>query len=38
MQRTLGITLAPEILPMSEIQAWLFPFLLDPSRLLAFAE
>jgi Xaa-Pro aminopeptidase len=38
MQRTLGITLAPEILPMSEIQAWLFPFLLDPSRILAFAE
>jgi hypothetical protein len=38
MQRTLGVTLAPEILPMSDIQAWLFPFLLDPSHILAFAE
>ncbi len=36
MERLLGVTLRPEILPMSEIQGWVTPYLLDPQRILAF--
>ena len=35
MQETLGITLKPEVLPFSNIPAYLPPFLLSPRRILA---
>ncbi len=34
MQNTLGITLKPEVLPFSNIPAWLPPFWLSPERVM----
>lgn len=38
MQESLGITLKPEVLPFSNIQAYLPPFLFSPHKALAFKD
>ena len=35
MQKTLGLRLKPEVVPFSNLAAWLPPFLLDPGRAMA---
>ena len=37
MQDELGITLQPEVLPLSNIPAYLPPFLLRPDRVMTLA-
>ena len=37
MANALGIALHPDVLPFSNIPAWLTPFLLDPSRAMTLA-
>ena len=37
MQETLGIALHPDVLPFSNIPAWLPPFLLSPGRAMVMA-
>jgi hypothetical protein len=37
MSETLGIDLHPDVLPLSNIPAWLPPFLLGPDRAMTMA-
>jgi len=37
MEDTLGIALHPDVLPFSNIPAWLPPFLLRPDRAMVMA-
>ncbi len=37
MAGALGIELHPDVLPFSNIPAWLPPFLLDPDRVMTMA-